>query len=122
MERRTFLRGALPTLALGILASCAYGPVLEPAGGPPPWAPAHGYRRNHASGVTLVYDTGLGAYVVAGMPGYYYIDDRFYRSVTGAWQISVQLDGPWQSVGGRGLPPGLAKKGGYAVPPGHRRP
>src|SRR5262245_11687981 len=49
------------------------------AHGPPPWAPAHGHRRHHQRAyqhrdatVDMVFDSGLGVYVVVGLPNYYY--------------------------------------------------
>jgi hypothetical protein len=117
MERRIFIQGAVSLAAGAMLSACAYGPGPG-GGGPPPWAPAHGYRRKHPGGATLVYDTGLGVYVVAGMPGYYYIDDRFYRAVNGAWQVAVAIDGPWQPAEAGGVPPGLARRNGGGGPPG----
>ncbi len=55
--------------------------------GPPPWAPAHGYRRNHQRAyqhrdatVDLAFDSGLGVYVVVGLPNYYYWDGFYLRS------------------------------------------
>lgn len=119
MNRRIFIQRTVAVLAGGVLSACVYGP--EPGGGPPPWAPAHGYRRKHPSGATLVYDAGLGVYVVAGMPGYYYVDDRFYRIVDGGWHAAVDINGPWHGSNTRGLPPGLAKKQGRGGPPGHSK-
>ena len=115
MNRRIVVRGAACALVLGLASACVY-----PGNGPPPWAPAHGARRKHG-GATLVYDAGLGVYVVEGMPGYYYLDDRFYRYAGSAWQVSVNLNGPWYAAAPRSLPPGLAKQGGGRVPPGQAK-
>ena len=114
-----------PTLAL-LVALAAFAPLacthidipyplegrVERAG-PPPHAPAHGYRqKHHARGgdIELVFDSGLGVYVVVGWPGHYWHDDHYYRDVDGAWQVSVRLDGGWSAAPSRKLPPGLAKK------------
>ena len=81
--------------------------------GPPPHAPAHGYRhKHHAHGqdVELVFDSAVGLYVVVGWPEHYWHDGHYYRHVDGAWQVSVQLDDGWSSASGKRLPPGLAKK------------
>ncbi len=115
-----------PTLALLVaLAACAplacthvhvpYPPTAPRAErpGPPPHAPAHGYRqKHHAHGgdIELVFDSGLGVYVVVGMPGHYWHDYHYYRSVDGVWQASLSLDGGWSTAPSRKLPPGLAKK------------
>src|SRR5258705_13086779 len=59
------------------------GPVVEEGSGhgPPPWAPAHGYRRHHQQAyqsrpdtVDLGFDDGLGVYMVVGFPAYSYWD------------------------------------------------
>ena len=36
--------------------------------GPPPHAPAHGYRHKHQHGVELEYDSGIGAYISCRTP------------------------------------------------------
>ena len=81
--------------------------------GPPPHAPAHGYRHKHKTPrghVQLLFDSGLGLYVVVGWPGHYWHKDHYYREVDGAWQISVRLDQGWSSARAKHLPRGLAKK------------
>ncbi|MDH3216188.1 MAG: hypothetical protein OEN01_07845 [Candidatus Krumholzibacteria bacterium] len=86
--------------------------VVVKQGGPPPHAPAHGYRHKHHKGVTLVYQSSLGVYVVSGRSHHYYHRDRYYRSHGGVWEVSVHINGPWQSVSHHKLPPGLQKKHG----------
>ncbi len=109
-------RATLFGLAATALAGCAY----EYDHGPPPHAPAHGYRRKHPGGPVLVYDSGIGVYVVSGSPGIYWYGDRFYRYYGGVWQVGVAVNGPWHGAEHRHLPPGLAKKYGPPVagPPG----
>ena len=97
--RRAFIFGVTGLL----LAGCAYGP----AGGPPPHAPDHGYRYKHPSNVVLIYDAGLGVYVVEGRPGYYWDGINYYRVYNGVWQVGAVLDGPWHPSAGDRLPPGL---------------
>lgn len=75
--------------------------------GPPPHAPAHGYRHKHRGGVDLVYDTGLGVYVVIGWDQTYFHDGHYVRHHGGDWQRAAGLNGPWSSVSARALPPGL---------------
>jgi len=87
--------------------------------GPPPWAPAHGYRRKHPGGALLVYDAGLGCYAVEGHPSCYFQGNRFYCRRGGAWSGGPSLGGPWTVVSLQQLPPGLAKKWGAGPPPGH---
>ena len=112
----------LVALAAGAPLACAQLDIHHPRPhrtarverhGPPPHAPAHGYRhqhRTHAGHVELVFDSGLGLYLVVGSPGYYWHDDHYYRQVHGAWQMSVRLDRGWSSARAKSLPPGLAKK------------
>jgi len=76
---------------------------------PPPAQPAHGHRHSHA-GVQLVFDSGLGVYVVVDRHNHFYTKGRFYRYAHDGWQISTQLDGGWHQVARPALPPGLAKK------------
>jgi hypothetical protein len=78
--------------------------------GPPPHAPAHGYRRKHATRhrqVELVYDAGCGAYVVVGLPHHFFQDERFYRRVDGRWQASMDLDEGWLAVDEGQVPRGI---------------
>lgn len=79
--------------------------------GPPPHAPAHGYRY-HYDGVELVYDSGLGVYAVVGYPDYYFYDGYYFRVYDGRWQMSGSLERDWNEAPGRNVPPGLAKKKG----------
>ena len=76
--------------------------------GPPPHAPAHGYRHHH-QGVTLAFDFGLGVYVVLGHPDHFYSEGRFLRFHAGYWQVGGSLGGPWSPYSPSSLPPGLRK-------------
>jgi hypothetical protein len=99
--------------------------AVQQAGGPPPHAPAHGYRRKHASArheVELVFDSGLGVYVVVGFPGVYFHADHYFRYFGTSWQVSIRPDAEWSVAVQDDVPPGLrkqkqgkAKRGG---PPG----
>ncbi|MBI4720540.1 MAG: hypothetical protein HY770_04850 [Chitinivibrionia bacterium] len=102
-----------------MLASCETAvvhrsrPVVRPVPvivGPPPHAPAHGYRHKHAHGMELVYDAHLGIYVVAGYTDYYYYERNFYRLHEGQWQISARIDGPWKTSSKFKLPKGLKQQ------------
>jgi hypothetical protein len=87
--------------------------ATEARRGPPPHAPAHGYRHKHhthAGSVDLVFDSGLGVYVVVGWPDHYWSDDHYYRWVDGGWLRSAHLDGGWAACSSGRIPPGLAKK------------
>ena len=80
--------------------------------GPPPHAPAHGYRRKY-QGVELVYDSGRGIYVVIDFPSHYYFKGHYYRLGEIQWEIGVSMKGPWEVISYEELPKGLRieKKG-----------
>lgn len=108
------MRGALTSVVLvivltlsGCLAVSVHGKPNR-GHGPPPHAPAHGYRHHH-QGATLAFDSKLGVYVVVGYPGHYYSEGRFLRVRAGTWQVSASLGGPWNSYSPASLPPGLRK-------------
>lgn len=125
-------RAAAVLAAFGLLATASAGCVMHhyhhprspavvvdrsEAGGPPPWAPAHGHRRKHPHvDVELIFDTGLGVYVVVGYPNHYWDGDHFFRWIEGRWQISADFHNGWAAVRSQNLPPGLAKK--YGAHPG----
>jgi hypothetical protein len=100
-----------------LTASCSEEVVYRAAPsrgyGPPPHAPAYGRRAKHVEGVELVYDAGLGLYVVVGRPDYYYCDGTFYRLQAGLWEVSPSLDRGWGPLGQKILPPGLRGKGNH---------
>lgn len=85
---------------------------VRAAHGPPPHAPAHGYRHklNHHGGVQIAFDSGIGVYVVAGHTNLFFLDDHFYRWHNDGWQSSARLDRGWISIGTAKLPGHLAKK------------
>lgn len=76
--------------------------------GPPPHAPAHGYRAKYHEH-DLVYDSRLGVYVVVDLPDVFYHDGYFYRYRDDDWYYSRDLDRDWKQSGKKNLPPGLAK-------------
>jgi hypothetical protein len=118
IERRILWTAALISGALA-LASCGtttvrYGGSTQPAmkkQGPPPHAPAHGYRHKHGD-VNLVFKSDLGVYLVDGHSGYYFSKNSYYRSHEGSWQISAHFEGPWKNVSKSKLPKGLQKQNG----------
>ena len=79
--------------------------------GPPPHAPAHGYRHKHADGVELVYDSGRGVYVVVGLPGHYYCDGHYFRISGNQWEMSLNTHYGWKPVYEDSIPRGLRVKG-----------
>lgn len=84
--------------------------IITSEKGPPAHAPAHGYRRKHVHGVELVFDTGLGVYVVVGRSDHYYHDGYFYRLSGGIWEMSLEPDSHWKVVSHSSLPIGLQVK------------
>jgi len=73
-----------------------------PGHGPPPWAPAHGYRhkqyrayQSHEGTVDLVFDSGLGVYAVVGFPNYYWWNGSYLRISSGQWMTATYLDAAW---------------------------
>ncbi len=81
----------------------------KPKHGPPPHAPAHGYRHKH-QGVELVYDSGRGVYVVVDFPLHFNFKGQYYRYHEPHWEAGVHFDGPWESVSEEALPRGLRAK------------
>jgi hypothetical protein len=115
------LAAALLVLLLGAASGCVYHHHPHPAvktvhardHGPPPHAPAHGYRTTHPrDGVVLVFDAGLGVYTVAGWPGYYWHSDHYLRWVDGSWRTSRRIGGSWVVVSLDRVPAKLAAKHG----------
>lgn len=115
MNRQRLLFASLVLIiALFTLTSCANLSVRYPVKakggyGPPPHAPAHGYRHKHPQGHEIVYDSGLGVYVVVDLDDYYYHENRYYRLDRDRWEMSVHIRGPWEAVVVASLPAGLQK-------------
>jgi hypothetical protein len=74
--------------------------------GPPPHAPAHGYRHKHHDGHQLVYDSKIGAYVVVNLPDTYFANDLYLRmSTDGRWMASATLGRGWRVALASEIPP-----------------
>ncbi|MCH7548271.1 MAG: hypothetical protein IH969_01830 [Candidatus Krumholzibacteriota bacterium] len=84
--------------------------VSDKHNGPPPHAPAHGYRHKHSDGVTLVFQASLGVYVVSGHRDVYFHKDRYYRIYNGGFQTSKKVKGPWNKTSSKKVPKGLQKE------------
>lgn len=79
--------------------------------GPPPHAPAHGYRHRHQHGVEMVFDTAVGAYIVVGHPGIYFFNGiYFHKDTKGFWKSAKHFKGPWHMKDVRKLPMKLKNK------------
>lgn len=98
--------------SIGTRSEPRYERRYESKPGPPPHAPAHGYRRKH-QGAELVYDSGRGIYVVIDFPNHYYFKGHYYRLGEAQWEVGVNLEGPWGFISYGELPKGLRieKKG-----------
>ena len=86
------------------------GKALADKSGPPPHAPAHGYRHKHPDGVVLVYEAGIGVYFVSGYTDIYYHKQWFYRLHRHSWHSSRHVDGPWQRTIVKHVPSGLLQE------------
>jgi hypothetical protein len=84
-------------------------PVSEKHVGPPPHAPAHGYRHKNSDGVHLVYDSSIGVYVVVGHTDHYFCKEIYYRWHGASWQASSKIGKGWSPVSEKTIPPGLRK-------------
>jgi hypothetical protein len=105
-----------------LLTACAghhgggYAELRHYDGGPPPHAPAHGYRAKHRHH-NMVYDSRLGAYVVIGYSDHYFHNDWYFRYRDGFWQINANLsDRDWRDVDFYRVPEGLrnSKRGKHS--------
>jgi hypothetical protein len=85
----------------------AKGPRIHRGHGPPPHAPAHGYRHKHPGGVELWFDGAIGVYVVVGAADHYFHDGRFYRWSDVVWLVSTHPRGPWGRTADASVPRGL---------------
>ncbi len=93
-----------------VLAPHPRAAVVVHKAGPPAHAPAHGHKRKHQSGPELLFDSGLGVYVVVGYTDIYFHDGWFIRVHNGSWQISTTLDGSWQVKSAAWVPSSLRSK------------
>ena len=123
-----FLSPLLLVCALFMLASCrdkhttvavGSGHVHSRGHGPPPHAPAHGYRRKHY-GADIIYDSAWGVYVVVGLPSHYYHEGHYYRHQKTHWEAAAHINGPWKAVSYEGLPQGVRGKHAYKGKPKER--
>ena len=100
-------------------------PVVDNHPGPPPHAPAHGYRMKHAhDGVELVYDADIDVYIVTGFTNCYYSAGQYFRFEAGTWEWSASVEGVWKGVSSSNdLPPGLRHKhgNGHGKKKGHSK-
>jgi hypothetical protein len=94
-----------------LMSGCAVNPHArhQKTYGPPAHAPAHGYRHKQ-HGHDLVYDSGLGVYLVLGMPNFYFFNNHYYKYNNDRWYYSTEPNSNWRDYREDKLPPGLANK------------
>lgn len=117
--------GGLGCVLVGPPLPAVVEPVREVHPGPPPHAPAWGYRQKHreredAGQVALRFDPMLGVDVVVGQTDLYFSHGVFLRFRSGLWEASLRMDGPWRPRDDRSVPPGLRAHYREA-PPGQGR-
>ena len=120
IHSRLLLPAACSTLIL-LIAACAplssitigtsgHPTVKHHQHGPPPHAPAHGYRHKHhhqGQDLELAFDSDLGVYVVIGMPNRYYWNGYYLRIDGDQWYASVDLNKHWEKRSDDSLPHGM---------------
>ena len=100
-----FLFSGCQTLNVGVQGLGAPHKTKYKKKGPPPHAPAHGYRHKHHRGHNLVFDSGIGAYVVLNVPETYFGNNLYMRlSTDGKWMVSTTLEGGWRIAAGNEVP------------------
>jgi hypothetical protein len=62
---------------------------------PPSHAPANGHRYRHDHGVDLVFDSGIGAYIVLGFDNLFFFNNNYMRFDDGYWHYSDRHNGGW---------------------------
>ncbi len=124
MTARRGLAIALATSLCFPLAGCL---VLDAphgyhhSGGPPPHAPAHGYRRQH-QGHDLVFDSELGVYAVVGVSSVWFLNGSYFRIRGDHWEMSLGTGGPWSVAALSAVPDRLsAKRHPHGAPPGQAK-
>ena len=111
MKNMKALLGTVFVVSALTLTGCVVHPEHQQGYGPPPHAPAHGYRYKYHDH-DLVYDANLGVYLLVGLTGYYFLNEIFYHHRHDGWYYSRKFDRDWRHYDDRDhkLPPGLAKK------------
>ena len=91
----------------GSRTTIIYGPCAHH--GPPPHAPAWGYRCRQEKALRMEFDPELGVYIVLGTPNVYFFNGFFFKLKDKIWLRARDLNGPWVEIEVEDLPPGLRK-------------
>ncbi|MEE8379802.1 MAG: hypothetical protein V3R49_05460 [Gammaproteobacteria bacterium] len=75
---------------------------------PPSHAPAHGYRQQHHD-VDMIFDSGVGAYIVLGFDNLFFFNNNYMRFYDGYWHYSERHNGRWHRANDRHVPHKLRK-------------
>jgi len=75
---------------------------------PPSHAPAHGYRQHHDD-VDMIFDSGIGAYIVLGFDNLFFFNSNYMRFYDGYWHYSARHNGRWHRANDRHVPHKLRK-------------
>jgi hypothetical protein len=117
MHRTKILTVLVCSVALIATTACTSTRVVgtsSQGNGPPSHAPAHGHRAKapKADDVQLLFDSGLGVYVVLDIPDTYYLDGVYFRIDDGGWVVGSALDGPWDVEKNSAVPPRATGRAG----------
>lgn len=128
--KKGFILSAIGLVFVGslVLSSCTRtvyvipkaNPQVTENTGPPPHAPANGYRYHYGKHY-LIYDAHLRVYRVENLDGYYWYDGRYYRRTMRGWGTYAE-PGPWRTITVDELPGGLRPHPDHAGNPTHVDP
>lgn len=108
------------TMGVGVQAHVPPEKQKHKKKGPPPHAPAHGYRHQHR-GHDLDYDSSIGAYVVINVPDTYFHQSLYIRlSTDGRWMVSADLNNGWRVETGTEIPHRLKQQKEYEYKQKHK--
>lgn len=113
MNRRNFIKMTVFSCVALVLPGCSTKGVMtgQPEQkGPPPHAPAHGYRRKNRDGLTITYDSNVGVYILLNYPMHYYWDGKYYRKNKNKWESTKDIKKKWKKIKKQKLPEGLKSK------------
>lgn len=113
MNRRKFMHFMGLSGAVILLSGCTSAGRIESRPvpkGPPPHAPAHGYRRKNRQGLSMMFDSNLGVYVLMDYPMHYFWDDRYYRKGKHGWETTEDINNKWRKIIKHDIPQGLQNK------------